>query len=145
MAVEVRDERAAPGSRWTGYPGYLSQVLLNLLTNVERYAYAEGVEGRVEVDLADDRGGDGYVLTVRDFGQGIASDVLGQVFEPFFTTGRSRGGTGLGLTIVHNLVTTALQGTIEIESDVGRGTTVTIRLPDLEREAVRSESQAPLR
>src|SRR5205085_1889518 len=106
--VEVRvDDALAPGAReWLGYPGYLTQVLLNLLTNAERYAYAPGGGGGVDVVLrADDRARPpGFILSVRDFGRGIPKKDLARVFEPFFTTGRERGGTGLGLTIVQSLV-----------------------------------------
>jgi len=51
------------------------------------------------------------------------------VFEPFFTTGRERGGSGLGLSIVHGIVTSAMGGEIRVESSPGEGTAVTITLP----------------
>jgi signal transduction histidine kinase len=131
--VEVRvDDALAPGAReWLGYPGYLTQVLLNLLTNAERYAYAPGDGGRVDVVLrADDRARPpGFILSVRDFGRGIPKKDLARVFEPFFTTGRERGGTGLGLTIVQSLVRDALRGTIEVRSEEGKGTEVVVALP----------------
>ena len=118
-----------PGTQtWVGYRGYLSQILLNLLTNVERYAYPAGQGGAVEVDLSLDGPGD-YALVVRDFGRGIPEQDLGRVFEPLFTTGRAAGGTGLGMTIVYNLATTALKGRIEVHSVVGRGTEVRITFP----------------
>jgi signal transduction histidine kinase len=119
---QVRGERT-----WTGYRGRLSQVLLNLLTNVERYAYPDGVGGDVEVVVAD--ADSGFVLTVRDFGRGIAPEHLARVFDPFFTTGRGRGGTGLGLAIVRNLVRDGLGGTVEMTSAVGEGTRVMLQLP----------------
>ncbi|UUZ53781.1 hypothetical protein LP419_35085 [Massilia sp. H-1] len=56
-------------------------------------------------------------LGLRDNGAGIAAPVLGRVFEPFFTTRMGQGSTGLGLHIVHNLVTNVLGGTIEARSD----------------------------
>ena len=125
---------------WVGYRGYLSQILLNLLTNVERYAYpaghgdaaaggpagAEPALAEVTLAVAEP---DDYELIVRDFGRGIPADNLGRVFEPFFTTGRGAGGSGLGLTIVYNLVTTALQGRISLRSQVGQGTEVRIVFP----------------
>jgi signal transduction histidine kinase len=52
-----------------------------------------------------------------------------RVFELFFSTGRGTGGSGLGLAIVHNLVTDGLKGSIELTSQLGRGTTITIKLP----------------
>lgn len=114
--------------QWIGYPGYLGQIVLNFLSNIERYAYPDGAGGKAEITL-EDAGEAGYRIVVRDWGAGIAPDDLARVFEPFFTTGRARGGTGLGMAIVHNLVTTALHGTIAIDSAPGKGTTLTLTLP----------------
>ena len=73
---------------------------------------------------------DGFVLGVRDHGRGIAPEAdLPRVFDPFFTTGRAQGGTGLGLAIVRNLVRDGLGGSVEITSEPGAGTRVTIHLP----------------
>jgi signal transduction histidine kinase len=130
IQIEIRD-RLPPedGAQWDGYPGYFSQVLLNLLSNVERYAYPGGRGGLVEIDFeCESAAGDWFRLTVRDFGRGIAPDHLPRLFEPFFTTGRAQGGTGLGLAIVHNLVTAALRGSIAVESKLGHGTCVVLRL-----------------
>ena len=69
------------------------------------------------------------MLVVRDFGRGIRAEHLPKVFDPFFTTGRSKGGTGLGMAIVHNIVTAALKGSIELTSVPGSGTTVTLQFP----------------
>lgn len=127
LTIEISRPEGDGALPWVGYPGYLAQVVLNLLSNVERYAYGEA-GGRVEIELrvADEAN---YGLAVRDFGAGIASDEVSRVFEPFFTTGRDKGGTGLGMAIVHNLVTAALRGTIAIDSETGRGTTVNVIFP----------------
>ena len=66
---------------------------------------------------------------MRDFGRGIPEEHLGQVWEPFFTTGRSAGGTGLGLAVVNNLVTDGMHGWAEIRSQLGKGTSVRLRFP----------------
>jgi signal transduction histidine kinase len=114
---------------WFGYRGYLSRLLLNFLTNIERYAYPRESGGRVEITLdADDRRGI-YIVTVRDYGKGIPPENMARVFDPFFTTGRADGGTGLGLAIVHNIVTSALKGTVALESKVGVGTKFTVTFP----------------
>jgi signal transduction histidine kinase len=129
LTIEVRNDAAARA--WLGYRGYLSQVLLNLLSNIERYAYPDGQGGRVEIAVAADsrRTDEWFVITVSDFGRGIAADDLPRIFEPFFTTGRSKGGTGLGMAIVQNIDTTALKGQIERASAPGSGTKVTLRFP----------------
>jgi signal transduction histidine kinase len=131
--MDVVVTNTLPGARgeWLGYPGALSQVLLNVLSNAQRYAYAEGVGGTVEITLTLEGTGEapGYSITIRDFGKGIPPLHLPRVFEPFFTTGRGKGGSGLGMAIVYNLVTVQLHGSVEIASSVGEGTTVTLRLP----------------
>jgi signal transduction histidine kinase len=116
---------------WHGYRGRLSQVLLNLLTNVERYAYPDGTGGDVEIVV---NGSDvGFEIGVHDHGRGIDAADLPRVFDPFFTTGRGRGGTGLGLAIVSGLVRDGLGGTIDIASSPGAGTSVTLRFPRAQR------------
>lgn len=129
LDVEVRDRIPAGEREWTGFPGHLSQVLVNLLTNVERYAYPDGGRGKVEINLSVD--GENFEIAVRDFGRGIAAADVKKVFEPFFTTGRERGGTGLGLAIVRNVVTGPLRGEIDVTSAPGKGATFRVRLPRL--------------
>jgi signal transduction histidine kinase len=116
---------------WLGYRGSPSQVLLNLLTNIERYAYPNRAGGEVEIVIgADDtHQPPGFVLSVRDFGQGMPAQDVPRAFDPFFTTGRDKGGTGLGLAIVRNLVSDSLKGSVELTSATTAGTSVTIRLP----------------
>jgi signal transduction histidine kinase len=131
LTIEIDNRLPPTNSEWFGYPGYLSQVLLNLLTNIERYAYEPGAGGRADIVVAAANAppAPAFTITVRDYGRGIAPDDLGRVFEPFFTTGRSRGGTGLGLSIVRNIVTTALQGEIHLASTPGHGATFHITFP----------------
>ncbi len=107
--------------RWTGMPGLVSQVLMNLLTNVQRYAYdAEGGEIEIllerPVEAAEDKS---YLLFFCDHGKGIPEEDQDQIFEPFFTTGRSQGGSGLGLAIVRTLVQDSLGGSITLTSRRG--------------------------
>jgi signal transduction histidine kinase len=130
IALDVSGLRNAP--EWHGYPGYLRQILLNFLQNIERYAYPDGQGGRVEIavsDGVDEEHTPIFILTVRDFGVGIGCGHLAKIFEPFFTTGRGRGGTGLGLAIVNNMVTLALRGTITVESEPGKVTCFTVTFP----------------
>jgi len=130
IRVAFQNNLPAGAHTWVGYRGYLSQILLNLLTNVERYAYPAGQGGAAEV-VVGLAGPDNYELRVRDFGRGIPPEHLARVFEPFFTTGRGAGGSGLGMTIVYNLVTTALKGRIAVHSVVGQGTDVHIVFPQV--------------
>jgi signal transduction histidine kinase len=134
LAIRFADRREPSEGTWTGSPSHLTQVLLNLLTNVERYAYPGGEGGAVEIELATTAvaGRPAIELTVRDFGRGIAPEHRAHVFEPFFTTGRGHGGTGLGLATVHNLVTAVLGGTIRLDSELGAGTSVTVTLPSMQ-------------
>ena len=109
------------------YPGALSQVLTNLVMNSITHGYERGEEGHLQLDVRHD-GGE-VELVYRDDGRGIAPEHLGQVFEPFFTTRRGRGGSGLGMHIVYNLVTGQLLGSIELHSEPGCGVEVKIRFP----------------
>jgi signal transduction histidine kinase len=134
--LAVRVICALPESEriWDGFPGLFSRVLLNLLTNIDRYAYPGDEPGRVEIHLrrasaSASRGSAGFELLVRDFGRGIPAGDLPQIFDPFFTTGRDKGGTGLGLAMVHNLVTQGFNGTVRATSVEGEGTTFELCFP----------------
>jgi signal transduction histidine kinase len=132
LQVEITNQLGTASAEWVGYPGYFSQILLNLLTNIERYAYPEGMGGKVDIVVTRDSDAGKaphFAVLVRDFGCGIPHQDQSKLFEPFFTTGRARGGTGLGLAIVHNLITSALEGTIRIASEPGQGTAVVMSFP----------------
>lgn len=130
MSVTVVNDLDDAGD-WDGYPGYLSQVLLNCLTNAQRYAYSAG--GPVEIRIADGRRRAGappwFVIRVCDEGQGMPAQVRERIFEPFFTTARGSGGSGLGMAIVYGLVTEGLRGVLRVESEEGEGTVVEARIP----------------
>lgn len=110
------------------YPGVLAQVLSNLVKNTVDHGLRDRTGGRIEVGARVERD-DEVCITIRDDGVGIPTGDLTRVFDPFFTTARSRGGTGLGLHIVHNLVVNKLHGRVELRSDAGAGTVVRIWLP----------------
>ncbi|MEM9457624.1 MAG: ATP-binding protein [Myxococcota bacterium] len=109
---------------WHGTPGILTQVLENLVGNAVRHAYPSG-GGDVHLKVHAQPGQ--YVVQVQDDGVGIPPQVQGQIFEPFFTTTpqSTSGGSGLGLALVHNMVTGPLGGTVDVESTVGEGTVFT--------------------
>jgi signal transduction histidine kinase len=131
LEVRLTDQLTDSSREWFGDPGLFSQLILNLLTNVERYAYPPGQGGKVEVVLgyAGVATETRYRLSVQDFGSGIPLENQRRIFEPFFTTGRDKGGTGLGLAIVHNIVTNLMDGTIELQSQPGQGTTFVLTFP----------------
>ena len=104
-------------------PDQMSQVLLNLLINA-LHAMPNG--GVLRVTLS--RAGGNLELLVADTGHGIAKPDLQKIFNPFFTTKEVGKGTGLGLTVVHGIVQEH-GGSIEVESELGRGTSFTIILP----------------
>lgn len=110
------------------YPGSLEQVITNLVTNSLTHGF-EGVEAGC-IQLQAQAVGPAHVaLHYADNGVGIPATTLNRIFEPFFTTRLGHGGSGLGLYIVHNLVTGALGGTIEVRSTVGQGLSFTFTLP----------------
>ncbi len=117
-----------PDLRAFGPAGALIQVLSNLLQNSRSHGFADGTRpGAIEIraERCDDR----VRIDYRDDGDGMSEETLEHAFEPFFTTRRSSGGSGLGLYICYNLVTQALHGTIQCESAVGEGTRFLIDYP----------------
>jgi PAS domain S-box-containing protein len=109
------------------FPGAIAQIMTNFVTNSIMHAYPDGRSGRIIVSIRPDA--QGTLLRYADDGDGISPTHLPRIFDPFFTTKRGAGGSGLGLHIVHNLVTQRLRGTIEVESVEGRGTEFRLRLP----------------
>lgn len=121
ISLRLELDPAAPMAR--GDPDTLAQCLLNCLKNSQE-AMPHGGVITVSTGLRDNR----VYLAVADDGQGIAADVLPQVFNPFFTTRDKRAGLGLAMT---KKILEDLGGTVEIESEPGQGTTVTLLLPPL--------------
>ena len=124
-----------PGIEFDSYPGALAQVLTNLVLNCVEHAFDSETAGtihigvRCETDgMADAKAG-WLNMQVRDNGRGIAPDMIDRVFDPFVTTRRGQGGTGLGLNIVFNLITRQFGGTITVTSTPGQGATFLLRLP----------------
>ncbi len=109
------------------YPGAFSQIVTNLVLNALQHAFDPGQAGHVSLSLSLEQ--DRLRFIFSDDGKGIAPENLPRIFEPFFTTYRQKGGSGLGLSIVYNLVTRTLGGTILVSSTPGQGATFTICLP----------------
>ncbi|MGC2777681.1 MAG: HAMP domain-containing sensor histidine kinase [Bradyrhizobium sp.] len=111
-----------------GYPGFYGQILTNLFLNAVNHAFADGRSGTISI-TARPRGADDIEIIFADNGAGMTPEVQRQAFDPFFTTRRNEGGTGLGLHIVYNLVTQQLGGRMMLESRLGQGTTFRIIMP----------------
>lgn len=111
----------------TSYPGVFMQIVTNILTNALLHAF-DGMENGV-LSIHAVRQGNDLTLTLADNGKGMTPEILSRVFEPFFSTRRGNGGTGLGMHIVYNLVTRRLKGTVQCRSTPGDGTTFTITVP----------------
>lgn len=109
------------------YPGAFSQILTNFIVNSLVHAFAPDQAGTIRIAVSKSERG--LELRYADNGQGMNAEVQARMFEPFFTTARSQGSTGLGLHIVFNLVTHTLGGTISCESDPGQGTRFTVVIP----------------
>lgn len=122
------------------FPGAFSQILTNLIMNSLIHAYDEGEYGtlRIRVDQENGR----TRICYADDGKGIPVESQKRVFEPFFTTRRGTGGSGLGLHIVYNLTTQQLGGTIRVESEPGNGTRFIITLPSEGTDHARIRRQA---
>lgn len=111
-----------------GPAGAIAQLLVNLLQNARMHAFADGTRpGHIHIRAGLE--GDRVRLDIRDDGAGMAAGTVRQVFEPFFTTRRGTGGSGLGLYIAYNIVTRALKGTIACDSTPGAGTRFLIDFP----------------
>jgi ligand-binding sensor domain-containing protein/signal transduction histidine kinase len=109
------------------YPGALAQIVTNLVTNSLVHAFPEGRRGHIGISAREEPGG--VVLRYADNGIGMSPEHLKRIYDPFFTTKRGSGGSGLGMHIVYNLVTQRLGGTIDATSAPDQGTTFEVRLP----------------
>ena len=110
------------------YPGPYGQVLTNLFLNSVAHAFPGGVAGEVSIKVHE-HGDDHVEVLFADNGSGMTSDIRKRAFDPFFTTRRNDGGTGLGLHIVYSIVTSRLGGQIHLQSEAGKGTQVQMILP----------------
>lgn len=110
------------------YPGPLGQVISNLVNNAMLHAFAEDFPGKMRLQaqiIPENK----VKMVFSDNGVGIPAANINRVFDPFFTTKLGLGGSGLGLSIVHNIVTGILGGEIEVHSTVDQGTVFELVLP----------------
>lgn len=132
-SIHVEAESGIP---LTTCPGALAQALTALVTNCLTHAF-DGTTAQGEIIVRAEKTEHGCRLAVCDNGKGIPSDIRLKVFEPFFTTARHSGGSGLGLSIVHNIVTDVLKGRVYCRSEPDIGTQMFMELPSL------TESELP--
>jgi signal transduction histidine kinase len=112
----------------SSYPGSYGQVLTNLFLNSIAHAYPDNEPGTIAIKVSA-AGANDVEIAFADDGCGMSPDVRRQAFDPFFTTRRHLGCTGLGLHIVYSVVTDRLGGRLRLNSEPGKGTQVTILLP----------------
>ncbi len=111
-----------------GNPGDIFQVVSNLFENSVRHGFDNGtLEGLIFIEIQKEN--DNVLIHYSDTGKGMSAEVAERVFEPFYTTVRARGGTGLGMYICHNIVTSRLKGTIECKSTQEKGTKFILTFP----------------
>lgn len=111
------------------YPGAIAQLITNLAMNALLHAFDDGKGGHITITVkAPKRTDDKINITFCDDGKGIPKDQISKIFEPFYTTKRGKGGSGLGLQIITNIVNIRLGGSITCKSELGKGTCFNIEI-----------------
>ena len=153
--IEIRLDLKAEKDVILGEPTRVHQILMNLCTNAAHAIRKDGGVlsiGTTEFELDSDsisnfpdlKPGSYLELTIQDTGPGISPQVIERIFEPYYTTKQKGEGTGLGLSVVHGIVT-SLKGTITVDSAPNEGSRFTVRLPVLSGKPLAiSDKKAPL-
>lgn len=111
------------------YPGAYSQIITNLIMNSLKHGFGDRDYGTITIDVTTR---DDYIcIDYKDDGKGISSKYISNIFTPFFSTSHNKGGSGLGLSVIKNLVDKTLQGSITCESDTDKGVHFIIKLPSI--------------
>jgi len=137
IAVDIE-----PGIVLDSYPGPYGQVLTNLINNALLHAF-DGRKGGTMRLQAQRLGPALTEIRFSDDGVGIAPENLARIFDPFFTTKLGRGGSGLGMSISYNIVTSLFGGELVVDSALGQGTCFTLRLPLQAPEHATPDPYAP--
>ncbi|MBF0308457.1 MAG: PAS domain S-box protein [Magnetococcales bacterium] len=124
------------------YPGVFSQIVINLFSNSLIHGFDPGEEGMIRIQMTVE--GKHLRFTYQDDGHGMTEETCRRVFEPFYTTRRDRGGSGLGMHIVYNLVTQTLNGTISCQSSPGHGVNIVITMPLATPEGTQNPDDSPM-
>lgn len=109
------------------YPGALSQLIINLVNNSMLHGFTDDKAGTISIDVHGNE--DNIIIDYRDDGKGISSDQLEHIFKKYYTTAKSKGGSGLGLFIVKQIVEDNLSGKLTCESKAGEGVHFCVELP----------------
>ncbi len=107
--------------------GAISQIFSNLILNSVNHGFDEKTKGKILIEVYEKNAS--IIIRYRDDGKGIDDEALKLLFEPFYTTKRGEGGSGLGTHLVYNLVTGSLKGKITVKSQVGKGLAYLIKFP----------------
>jgi len=107
------------GIQVTNYPGSFYHIISNLIMNSLIHAFPDK-KGNITISVKSD--GDELHILFKDDGVGMDEETSRKIFDPFYTTKRGSGGTGLGMYMTYNIVTQRLGGTIEVDSKLGEGT-----------------------
>jgi signal transduction histidine kinase len=107
------------------YPGIYSQIISNLILNSIKHGFDENENNTIEISAQMN---DYLIINYRDNGKGITDEIEKKIFDPFFTTKRGQGGSGLGLSIVYNLIVQKFSGTIEVVRVVPHGLGFNIKM-----------------
>jgi signal transduction histidine kinase len=111
------------------FPGAFSQIITNLVVNSLDHGFENQEDGHINLNFSTSNGY--MIFTYSDDGQGMDESIRKKIFDPFFTTKRSSGGSGLGMHIVYNLVTQQLGGSIECQSEQGKGVEYIMSFPNI--------------
>lgn len=112
---------------YRGTPGLISQIMTNLISNSLTHGFDQSSRGHINIEVQKIE--EGIQIDYRDDGKGMDKDTLEKVFMPFYTTKRDEGGSGLGMHIVHTLISEKLSGTIDVVSMPNEGVQFKIVLP----------------
>lgn len=115
------------GLQIRSYPAAFNQIFSNLIMNSLLHGFHQNDNGKIRIEVTDER--DSLCILYQDNGRGMSRETRQRMFEPFYTTARHNGGTGLGMSIVHNLVIQRLGGSIEADSEPGNGLRIQICIP----------------
>jgi len=112
------------------YPGSFSQILTNLVMNSLHHGFDKDGEGTIKISIKAEE--NSLILKYSDDGKGIKKADLPKIYDPFYTTNREDGGSGLGMNILYNIIKTSFNGNIQCVSDENQGVDFTIELHNIE-------------